>query len=285
MLRLTTHEACNVAGGPTANCTPDPSALTRPLRTGGALATLAAVWASFEYPRADIRCVTLGSPRVGNAQFSDAAKYLIGSSYRLMHAWDPIPTVPPPQYLKHVKGRFWLRGDKAKDTKRPWYASHALVPSSVRSVPRLGPHKLGRPAEGPCMQSSLRFGTRFVLTAVPPVRGRAVHHVDASTAATCPQGVHNHGGALRRFTKYFGFAAKATDHVMKSYTGQLASITGKEMVAEELGLGPGTGAGGDARPAAQDQGGDGDGEDDEPHVFNTAQVPVGGGIVDSGDES
>ena len=93
---------------------------------GGALATLAAAWAAFEYPRADIRCVTLGSPRVGNKQFVVASKYLIGSSYRLMHAWDPIPTVPPPQYLKHVKGRFWLRGDKAKSTKRPWYG--ALLP-------------------------------------------------------------------------------------------------------------------------------------------------------------
>ena len=88
--------------------------------TGGALATLAAAWASFEYPRADIRCVTFGSPRTGNVAFSRASKYLVGSSYRLMHAWDPIPTVPPPKYFQHVKGRFWLRSSGAKSAKRPW---------------------------------------------------------------------------------------------------------------------------------------------------------------------
>jgi predicted lipase len=41
---------------------------------GGALATLAATWASFEYPEADVRCVTLGSPRVGNPAFVDACR-------------------------------------------------------------------------------------------------------------------------------------------------------------------------------------------------------------------
>ena len=41
---------------------------------GGALATLASAWASYEYPDADVRCVTLGSPRVGNPAFVDACR-------------------------------------------------------------------------------------------------------------------------------------------------------------------------------------------------------------------
>jgi Lipase (class 3) len=52
--------------------------------------------AAFEYPDADVRCITLGSPRVGNGHFVRAVKYLAGCSYRLVHGWDPVPTVPPP---------------------------------------------------------------------------------------------------------------------------------------------------------------------------------------------
>lgn len=70
---------------------------------GGALATLAATWAAMEYPKADIRCITLGSPRVGNKHFVRITKYLTGSMYRLIHAWDPVPTVPPAGFFKHVK--------------------------------------------------------------------------------------------------------------------------------------------------------------------------------------
>ena len=32
---------------------------------GGALATLCAPWCAVEYPKADVRCITFGSPRVG----------------------------------------------------------------------------------------------------------------------------------------------------------------------------------------------------------------------------
>jgi predicted lipase len=36
---------------------------------GGAVAQLAALWATLQFPRADVRAVTFGSPRVGNAAF------------------------------------------------------------------------------------------------------------------------------------------------------------------------------------------------------------------------
>jgi hypothetical protein len=88
---------------------------------GGALATLGAMWASYEFPDADIRCITLGSPRVGSFNFSHAAKYLVGCTHRLVHGWDPVPTVPPPGVgFKHVKGRMFLHNNMCKLKKRPW---------------------------------------------------------------------------------------------------------------------------------------------------------------------
>eukprot|EP00892_Ulva_mutabilis_P000708 jgi/Ulvmu1/10638/UM066_0018.1 len=94
---------------------------------GGALATLAAAWAAYEYPRADVRCITLGSPRVGNHVFSGAMKYLVGGVHRLVHGWDPVPTMPPPTGFKHVKGRMFLYKHKCRFIKRPWYMSYGLL--------------------------------------------------------------------------------------------------------------------------------------------------------------
>lgn len=87
---------------------------------GGALATLAGAWAAYEYPRADVRCITLGSPRVGNRTFCNAMKYLVGDVHRLVHGWDPVPTMPPPTGFTHVKGRMFLYKQKCRLVKRPW---------------------------------------------------------------------------------------------------------------------------------------------------------------------
>lgn len=103
---------------------------------GGALATLAATWATYEYPRADVRCITLGSPRVGNHVFCYATKYLVGGVHRLVHGWDPVPTMPPPTGFKHVKGRMFLYKQKCRMIKRPWCAPHAVL---VRAGTMAGP--------------------------------------------------------------------------------------------------------------------------------------------------
>lgn len=97
---------------------------------GGALATLAGAWAAYEYPRADIRCITLGSPRVGNRTFCNAMKYLVGDVHRLVHGWDPVPTMPPPTGFTHVKGRMFLYKQKCRLMKRPW-----CVLPAARCVP------------------------------------------------------------------------------------------------------------------------------------------------------
>ena len=80
-----------------------------------------ACWASFEYPNADIRSITLGSPRVGSKEFVHAAKYISGNVFRLIHGWDPVPTVPPPGWFKHVKGRLFLHQNQGHFKKRPWH--------------------------------------------------------------------------------------------------------------------------------------------------------------------
>ena len=54
-----------------------------------------ATWATLEYPQADIRCITFGSPRVGNKAFKRAFQTLVGTSLRLVHGGDPVPVLPP----------------------------------------------------------------------------------------------------------------------------------------------------------------------------------------------
>ena len=54
-----------------------------------------AAWAALEYPDADIRCITFGSPRVANKVFGKAFNALVGTSLRLVHGFDPVPSLPP----------------------------------------------------------------------------------------------------------------------------------------------------------------------------------------------
>ncbi|CAL5222891.1 g5320 [Coccomyxa viridis] len=61
---------------------------------GAAVAVLSAMWATVNYPDADVRCIGFASPRVGNKAFCKSANYLIGSSIRVEVGHDPIPNVP-----------------------------------------------------------------------------------------------------------------------------------------------------------------------------------------------
>ena len=42
----------------------------------GAMATVAAVWMALQCPTADVRCMTFGSPRVGNSAFCEAFRWM-----------------------------------------------------------------------------------------------------------------------------------------------------------------------------------------------------------------
>ena len=64
-------------------------------RPSSTLTGAGAAWAALEYPDADIRCITFGSPRVANKVFGKAFNALVGTSLRLVHGFDPIPSLPP----------------------------------------------------------------------------------------------------------------------------------------------------------------------------------------------
>ena len=42
-----------------------------------------------------MRCISFGSPRVGNNKFKAAFHALVGTSLRVVYNGDPIPTMPP----------------------------------------------------------------------------------------------------------------------------------------------------------------------------------------------
>ncbi len=63
---------------------------------------LGAVWAGLRYHQADIRCITFGSPRVGNRKFRAAYHAIVGTSIRIINGADPIPDLPPPWKFTHV---------------------------------------------------------------------------------------------------------------------------------------------------------------------------------------
>jgi hypothetical protein len=54
-----------------------------------------ATWAALEYHTADVRCITFGSPRVGNHKFRAAFHSLVGCSLRVVYGGDPVPLMPP----------------------------------------------------------------------------------------------------------------------------------------------------------------------------------------------
>ncbi|KAK3303027.1 Alpha/Beta hydrolase protein [Chaetomium strumarium] len=84
---------------------------------GGALATLCALWCRTRWHYANIKCVTLGSPRVGNEAFCQRFHSSAILCYRLEMDGDPIPTVPD-RFTQAVPGKLpandpsWTEGDR-----------------------------------------------------------------------------------------------------------------------------------------------------------------------------
>ncbi|KAK9813912.1 hypothetical protein WJX73_004505 [Symbiochloris irregularis] len=95
---------------------------------GGALATLGAAWAALQWSKADVRCITFGSPRVANRSFKRAFHSLVGCSLRLVYGRDPVPTLPPSIAYHHVQGAIHITpAGLIKLRSRPWH--YKLVPS------------------------------------------------------------------------------------------------------------------------------------------------------------
>ena len=86
---------------------------------GGALATIAACKYSYDY-EFPIKCVTFGSPRVGNSLFVEYFNNKVDLSLRYVNDNDPIPLVPLPIRFRHVDVCQWLYEDAIKKEASPW---------------------------------------------------------------------------------------------------------------------------------------------------------------------
>ncbi len=94
---------------------------------GGGLATIGSAWAALAYPDADIRCITFGSPRVGNRKFKRAFSTLVGTSYRVVYSADPVPSVPPAYRYTHVNNCLYMYKGEVRLADRPWH--HIIRPA------------------------------------------------------------------------------------------------------------------------------------------------------------
>ena len=79
---------------------------------GGALATIASLYFSFQFPNLIYSCVTFGSPRVGDTKFCSYFRKTIRHSSRYVNDYDPVPCIPTTWRFKHVHGVKWLKGDQ-----------------------------------------------------------------------------------------------------------------------------------------------------------------------------
>lgn len=76
---------------------------------GGALAHLAALDLKIGFGLRDVRVVTFGSPRVGNAVFASFFGEHVSEAWRFTHGRDIVPSVPPQLMgFRHVSREVWL---------------------------------------------------------------------------------------------------------------------------------------------------------------------------------
>jgi pimeloyl-ACP methyl ester carboxylesterase len=76
---------------------------------GGALAHLCALDIRARFDPGDLRVVTFGSPRVGNAVFSAFFDEHVAESWRFTHGRDIVPSLPPTMMgFRHVSREVWV---------------------------------------------------------------------------------------------------------------------------------------------------------------------------------
>lgn len=84
---------------------------------GGALSTLAAACCKSHYANYNVSCVTFGSPRVGNIEFSKYFNDIIDYSKRFVYG-DDILTKIPYYFYKHVGGKVEIGEHNSNIIKR-----------------------------------------------------------------------------------------------------------------------------------------------------------------------
>lgn len=78
-----------------AKSTPHKRILLTGHSLGGALAMLAALDIQYNQPDKDIVCYTLGSPKVGNAEFVKSYNKRVPKTFRIVNVGDSVPGLPP----------------------------------------------------------------------------------------------------------------------------------------------------------------------------------------------
>lgn len=86
---------------------------------GAALASLCSVWASVQYPSADILSVTIGQPYTGNQGWVDLYRLTVGREYRIIHQLDIVPAIPPVKGYRHVGLGIWELNGQVQVRDRP----------------------------------------------------------------------------------------------------------------------------------------------------------------------
>jgi hypothetical protein len=69
---------------------------------GGGLATIASTHFGLLYPDSKVTCITFGSPRVGNREFTNYFNSIVSQSLRIYDEEDPVPMVPMSNRFQHV---------------------------------------------------------------------------------------------------------------------------------------------------------------------------------------
>jgi predicted lipase len=79
---------------------------------GGALATIMALDVQLNYNIQNVKLLTFGSPRVGNAAFASAFNASTIQHFRLVHAKDPVPHFPEMLFgFHHAAEEVWQVSD------------------------------------------------------------------------------------------------------------------------------------------------------------------------------
>lgn len=75
---------------------------------GGGLSEIAAVWASYHWPRAHILTTTQGAPLVGNEDFVNLFKSTAGAAWKYQFNLDEVPAIPPLPTYEITREPIWI---------------------------------------------------------------------------------------------------------------------------------------------------------------------------------
>ncbi|KAK9835675.1 hypothetical protein WJX74_005697 [Apatococcus lobatus] len=87
---------------------------------GAAVSSINAFSAAIDWPMADIHNVNLGSPLVGDQDWVNAFRGLVGRAYRGVNAHDQVPALPPLDQYRHVGYGVWIDDGVPKLQDRPY---------------------------------------------------------------------------------------------------------------------------------------------------------------------